>query len=520
MQREQQIDLRRQRALAGRFRITNLGKNRVYSDFAVENPDSGGRYVVSIRGFELGDNACTCPDFKANTLGTCKHIEAVLRGLRREVPVQVLKKKAVVRHAELRVHYGEEWRLHLVRPPRCSDALAGLARRFFDERGLWNDAGRYEDLLAALEPIREPVRVTAEAKELIEGEIDRRYLADCAQRWRRELAAGPLDASLLKVPLAEHELQGAVFLAGKGRSILADEDSLSRRRQALAAVELLWRERSIRRVLVVIPASGITDWVAEIRQATAREVQVLPRDSHQRGGLPVQPPFYLVATYDQVMEDADAINAWQPQVVILDEAEQLAMWPSPSSRAVKRLAGRYAMVLTRVPLEDQPGALWSIGSFVDERCLRPAWDCLREHGLAFNGGCRLNEAQREQIRQALAGVYRPPAGSEGSSERDSERLEATAGDAGSRSRLEDPARAWAGPAGVDELFLAGAELLEAAAAALRVARPAGGDGANAAGAVEHLQRAAQRLGLALSMGKVNRTPAAAENHRAAGTRPN
>ena len=78
MLREEQIDIRRQRAKAGKFQIENLGKNRVFSDYRVTNPESGGQYEVHVRGFEVGDNTCTCPDFKANTLGTCKHIEAVL----------------------------------------------------------------------------------------------------------------------------------------------------------------------------------------------------------------------------------------------------------------------------------------------------------------------------------------------------------------------------------------------------------------------------------------------------------
>src|SRR5580704_3856736 len=74
MLREEQIDIRRQRAKAGKFQIENLGKNRVFSDYRVTNPDSGGQYTVAIRGFDVGDNTCTCPDFKSNTLGTCKHI--------------------------------------------------------------------------------------------------------------------------------------------------------------------------------------------------------------------------------------------------------------------------------------------------------------------------------------------------------------------------------------------------------------------------------------------------------------
>src|SRR5262249_7622242 len=82
--REEQIDIRRRRAIEGKCTIKNLGRTRVFSEYQVVTPVTGGRYQVSIRGFEVGDNACTCPDFRTNTLGTCKHVEAVLAALREE----------------------------------------------------------------------------------------------------------------------------------------------------------------------------------------------------------------------------------------------------------------------------------------------------------------------------------------------------------------------------------------------------------------------------------------------------
>ena len=36
------------------------------------------RYQVTIRSLKQRANICTCPDFRINQLGTCKHIEAVL----------------------------------------------------------------------------------------------------------------------------------------------------------------------------------------------------------------------------------------------------------------------------------------------------------------------------------------------------------------------------------------------------------------------------------------------------------
>ena len=134
MLREEQIDLRRQRAKAGKFQIHNRGKNRVFSDYEVSNPESGGRYTVRIKGFDVGENACTCPDFKSNTLGTCKHIEAVLESLKDDAPANVRKKKATFARPEVYLNYGDPLRLGLHLPPRHSDKLGTLAKRFFDDK--------------------------------------------------------------------------------------------------------------------------------------------------------------------------------------------------------------------------------------------------------------------------------------------------------------------------------------------------------------------------------------------------
>lgn len=78
---EWQTALRRQYGREQAFGIENLGSDRVFSDFRISNPASGGRWTVTIRGRAPGENLCTCPDFATNDLGTCKHIEFTLARL-------------------------------------------------------------------------------------------------------------------------------------------------------------------------------------------------------------------------------------------------------------------------------------------------------------------------------------------------------------------------------------------------------------------------------------------------------
>jgi len=68
---------RRQRAKTERMRIAPLETaHPIFCNFSVTS-ESGRAYEVEIRGAEAGLAACSCPDFRQNGLGTCKHVEAV-----------------------------------------------------------------------------------------------------------------------------------------------------------------------------------------------------------------------------------------------------------------------------------------------------------------------------------------------------------------------------------------------------------------------------------------------------------
>ncbi|HEY2784608.1 MAG TPA: DEAD/DEAH box helicase [Fimbriiglobus sp.] len=404
MLREEQIDLRRRRAKAGRFLIHNLGKNRVHSDFRVTNPETGGAYTVSVRGFDLGDNACTCPDFKANTLGTCKHVEAVLESLK-ELPEQVRRKKATPTRPEVVLDYGDPVRPALRLPKRRSERLAAFARRFFDDRGLWSGKGRFEDLVPTIEALTEEVAVRTDALDFVDREIERVEMRSREDRWLAELDAGTFGPPLLAVPLYDYQIRGALFLACRGRSILGDDMGLGKTIQALAAVELLARHRGIGRVLVVAPASVKYQWESEIRKFTPRAVQIVEGSPEERKTQYATPTFYRLVNYEQVVRDRDAINAWAPDVVILDEAQRIKNWQSKTSRAVKSLTSRYAMVLTGTPLENRLEELYSIVAFVDERRFGPAFQFLHDHVSVDAKGNVTGYRNLSAIREKLAPVF-------------------------------------------------------------------------------------------------------------------
>jgi SNF2 family DNA or RNA helicase len=404
MLREEQIDLRRRRAAEEHFTIRNLGRNRVFSDYQISNPATGGSYKVSIRGFDVGDNSCECPDFRANTLGTCKHIEAVLASLAAEAPPQVRRKKAAVTRPEIYLRYGEQLLLGIHLPPRPSDLLRALAEDFFDGRGIWKAGEDYPRLLDRIGAVPEQVVVASDAMEFISREIDRHAMAERERELVGKLDHGELSLDLLNVPLYPYQMRGALFAAFRGRSILGDDMGLGKTVQTLAAAELLARERGIERVLVVAPASVKYQWETEVRKYTGRPVQVIDGTAAQRRAAYKLPTFYRLVNYEIAVRDLDELNAWQPDLIVLDEAQRIKNWASKTSMTIKKLRSRFCIVLTGTPLENKLEELYSIAQFVDDRRLGPAFQFLHDHRVIDEDGNLKGYRNLDRIRERLAPI--------------------------------------------------------------------------------------------------------------------
>src|SRR6266699_2005698 len=82
---EEEIERRRLRASVEAIGIEALEPDQpVYGTFAARSLNGNvARYLVEIRSLADFQNSCTCPDYNVNGLGTCKHIEAVLAGIRK-----------------------------------------------------------------------------------------------------------------------------------------------------------------------------------------------------------------------------------------------------------------------------------------------------------------------------------------------------------------------------------------------------------------------------------------------------
>ena len=399
-----QASLRRQFGREQSFVLERLGAE---PEFVVSNPQSKGRYRVALRGMEPGDNFCSCPDFATNDLGTCKHIEFTLaRLLSRRDGKAMLASGFAPPYSEIYLRYRGERSLCFRAGTECPPALATKGAAMFG--GGAAHALELEGFLRAAHKARHEVRCYDDARAFVAERRD-------AERRRRIFAEtyprGAKDAhlrKLLKAPLYPYQAEGALFAATAGRALVADDMGLGKTIQAIAAAELLSRHCGAERVLVICPTSLKHQWQREIDRFSGRGAFVIRglrsaraqqwADASERAG------WAKITNYETLARDLDLINAWAPDVVIVDEAQRIKNWNTVAARALKRIASPYAIVLTGTPLQNRLEELVSIVQFVDQHRLGPTWQLLHAHQLRDESGRVVGYRDLDRIGATLAPV--------------------------------------------------------------------------------------------------------------------
>src|SRR5207248_11546556 len=131
------MEERLERARLERMTLKSADPEQPWTDYTVTSTISGKTYRVAVRGHEPGDSYCSCPDFRTNTLGTCKHILHVLAKLKRRFPAAELKRPYKRRTIGVHVQYGDRAALRLLLPekldPEADEALGKLRGRDIDD---------------------------------------------------------------------------------------------------------------------------------------------------------------------------------------------------------------------------------------------------------------------------------------------------------------------------------------------------------------------------------------------------
>jgi SNF2-related domain/Helicase conserved C-terminal domain/SWIM zinc finger len=398
----QAIAERKERARTEEMRLTSVSPHEIWTDYTLTNSASGKSYRVALRGWQPGESYCSCPDFRKNTLGTCKHILHALEKVRRRFPDSMRNRPYRRREICVHISYGKEMELRMLLPPRLDEQASTIVLPIRDRP--------ITDLPDLLKRIRRleaqdiPVKVYPDAEEYIQTRLlQQRIAATCAEI-RRNPRSHPLRTTLLKVEALPYQLDGIAFAAGAGRAILADDMGLGKTLQGIGVAELLAREAGIRKVLIVCPASVKSQWRSEILRFSERDSQIVLGSSEQRTAQYGNGCFFTICNYEQVLRDLLAIDRAKWDLIILDEGQRIKNWEAKTTQTMKSLRSPFALVLSGTPLENRLDDLFSVVEFIDDRRLGPAFRFYNRHRVTDEKGKVLGYKDLDLLRERLKPV--------------------------------------------------------------------------------------------------------------------
>ncbi|BDX35528.1 helicase [Thermus phage MN1] len=204
------------------------------------------------------------------------------------------------------------------------------------------------------------------------------------------------------------QVEGARFLLSREGALLGDEMGLGKTVQVLLAVNA---DPSIRKVLIVCPASVKLNWEREARRWLTRHFETLVLSGATPSPIPTpkgDEGLFVVINYDIVAAWEEELRRHVWDLMVLDEAHYVK---DPNAKRSKAILGpkarnpipaRKRVALTGTPIVNRPVELWPILAWLDYRVWGNFWAYAKRYcdahyngyGWDFRGASNLEELRR------------------------------------------------------------------------------------------------------------------------------
>ena len=385
----------------------NLGFGTWQASSIVSSTHWQKSYQVQIRSLDQRMNYCTCPDLASNRLGTCKHIEAVLHYAKKQPGYEDLKAAGCpVSFVYLAWESATRPIIRLQRKLEIEAGLSTIMLEFFDQNGVFS--GRVpDDFYRFSEQVygRDDFQLGDDAVQHVRQCSEDVAQAMRGQKIEKEILRTNGALPGIKARLFPYQVEGATFLASRGRALLADDMGLGKTLQAITAASWLVENEGVQRVLVLCPASLKHQWAREIQKFTGHSVQIIQGNAESRMVQYRADALFFIINYELVLRDLTLISeTLKPDLMVLDEAQRIKNWRTKLASTVKLIPSRYVFVLSGTPLENRLEDLYSLLQVVDARVLGPLWRCLLDFHITDERGKVIGYRNLSELRRRIASV--------------------------------------------------------------------------------------------------------------------
>ena len=170
---------------------------------------------------------------------------------------------------------------------------------------------------------------------------------------------------------------------------LADDMGLGKTIEVLAFLEKLRMSYTDVHVLIIVPATLVSNWESEIRKFDKNIDYYILRGSNE-------PPngeykaFATITTY-QIALRSTYISSVNWDVIILDEAQAIKNYYTSQTRKIKSLRSSVRIAMTGTPIENNVLELWSLFDFLDPGLLGSREEFKHYFGIAQNSSRSLKQ---------------------------------------------------------------------------------------------------------------------------------
>lgn len=364
------LDERREKAEKAEYRIdfadNPFGEHELFNE-------RNRLYKLTFRDLETEQGYCSCPDYRINKLGTCKHLMHAFARFRKKSgrPPSAEQEYPFV---EIFLDPRKEDRISWFYPHALPADVAPLIAEFFaPDQGLIPE--KTSDFLAFIDRARElkQVRVRPEVLETVEDFFETRLLDEIREKTRP-------DFSRVAVELYPYQQEGIEFALYRKGAIIADEMGLGKTLQAIGVAVLKKDLFGFERTLVVCPASLKDQWQREIERFSGERAVVVQGNAEERAALYRDADaYFLICNYEATLRDLPLLQTFAPDFIILDEAQRIKNYETQTATVIKQIPRKHALVITGTPIENRLVDLYSIVDFLDPKLLAPLWEFSYRH---------------------------------------------------------------------------------------------------------------------------------------------
>ncbi|RLD65175.1 MAG: helicase, partial [Bacteroidetes bacterium] len=361
---------RQEKAKKAEYKIEQ--SDNIYGEHILYN-EKGIEYKLTFYNFNKEHGHCSCPDYATNKLGTCKHLMYAFKYVKakKRTPEYYQHPYPFV---EIFLHPLKNYKISWFYPGKPDEGIAQLLQKYFGNDSTLSDH-KIIDFLGFMNESLEykQIMIRPGVQDIVEKAFNKEMLYEIKEHTS-------IDYAPLKLELFPYQKEGIEFATFREGAIIADEMGLGKTIQAIGTAIAKKEIFGFERTLIVCPASIKEQWKLEIERFTEEKATVVEGYPDEREKIYQNcENFFLIVNYETVLRDKNAINKYNTDFIILDEAQRIKNYDTQTSNSIKALKKKHSLIITGTPIENRLIDLYSVVAFIDPGFLAPLWEFSYQH---------------------------------------------------------------------------------------------------------------------------------------------